>query len=227
MGYGIILSSDDVALRELLSQGPARAVADLIDAVGADSYPGAAAVSSTHGPWQRAASFHSSAAVALVLDESGLSALSLEQPVPEQDAQWSEALSIGEQARMSRDVMRSGLPVPGTDPLAGVAGPDLTAGTIRSVWWVHADSLPWDLNSSAVDAMAVFLESALSSRLQSVTGAGVFVNALTRAGGITTPGSMPLWWSGNRVCPAEGLLEEEARRLRVVRSPSARPGQGR
>ena len=203
MGFGIVLVSDDVALRSQLRGDAAQAAADLIAVVGEDSYPDRSIGGPTVGAWQRVAVLHSSDAVAMRLSGDGLV---VDEPEPlellEEPQGWVPSFSAAEQHHLALDVAHGRAAAP-------VAAADRAQETVRSVWWVYADSLPWESGSGGLDGIAAGLGATATSSVLQSFGVGSHGVAANRGGGVVPGGQARIWWSGNRVADRARLTEFE------------------
>lgn len=221
MGYGVIISSDDVALRAQLANDPASAAADLIALLGTDSYPMTDDDIVRVGAWARTGSYHASELVPLTL-----SADRLARGYGADDGWFISVLSGGKLRTVEQQIMRhphrhtpvTAAAATGGDWVSAAFGPDCTTQTVRSAWWAYADSLPWTPDTATCQALgsqlALMTGSRLADHAMVTVGSGVrFAAALNRLGGIGPGGgACQLYWSGNRMARHDDLLADEQAR---------------
>ena len=194
MGYGIILRSNDTALRNQLDSDPLQAVRDLETILGVDSYPGKSLTGTTAGAWDMTASVHSRDITQFVLTAGGLTPGSGEPSLDSPVAGWHAAATR-----------------------YALFGTDASVETASSAWWVYADSLPWALDDSEAALLAEHLRAIVTLQTRTAAPVGVYGNAVNIAGGVTARAEVELWWSGNRMCTADELLPAELARLTPAR----------
>lgn len=230
MGFGIILSSSDLLLRTQLESNPQQAVLDLIEAVGVDAYPVRGTKHPGAGAWTVHGTFHSSSAVAFEMDATGIWPVDFGKDV-EEGGQFADVLNTSELYAVEQDIHAhpnrhiQAITAAQTEGLSWVDaefGPDQTLNTVRSAWYAYADSLPWGKDQRGRDELVRGLLSSVNSRMEQSIGAGSHANALTRIGGLVS-GKVALYWAGNRLTRANGLLPDERR---VMLRRAGRGGMG-
>jgi hypothetical protein len=226
MGYGIIISLDDAAVRrdpdlELLARG-------LADVVGTDSYPSRGLDPITTGPWQRLGAWHSNDMVTITIEADGArvvpgpSGTGRDRRTPVERAEWAATdpqqwasridsrthrEAYRQTSRSHRSTQIQALNAAGRDPRDALYGPDRVRGRgRRSLWWVHADTLNFGFAATAA-ATAVY--TALDDRFAGEIRLGSHIAGMCRAGVLIGAGPVTVVWSGNRICLPEELTSSE------------------
>lgn len=198
MGYAIICTLQDAAIRSVPPSRQAETVADGLRQMCS------VAKNSTHadeeaifGPWTQLAICHSNTTRAFTLAHHYAHRVSEDT----QSDAWVAAISASTHATVARNWHRSrSTASSGIPTLDKLYGPDRMRGaTILSAWWLYVDALQFGPDYTAVATTVV---AAMDDRFFTGTTVGPYSSALNRAGALVAPGSVALEWAGNRLhCP--------------------------